>query len=313
MNDDSGNKRIKLEKDGDYKRDCGKRVKIKPDEDSLKKEDSRTRISTTSASTSRPKGSWCWLLSPDGSPLIVNSVRVKKMKTTTENIVVSGSVKKEIVKSKSKPRESKSGGWHWLLAPDGSFATAGGSNVVPKYPSNIQSKKNDQHKIRAPKQTTSWHWLLAEDGSFATAGNSPSTATRKRKRGANAVGRELPTSRTLIGKYNEKSFSSESGNDDDDSYNEDDSEDSSISSIVGEDYTIDFCTRCSSNDSRWMNMYKRLVVYRKKYKTTRVPQCWKEDPRLANWVVKQRFRCKEKHRIDLLNEIDFDWRRVGKK
>ena len=56
-----------------------------------------------------------------------------------------------------------------------------------------------------------------------------------------------------------------------------------------------------------MVMYQRLVTYKEKYKTTRVPKHWKEDPRLANWVYAQRYHCKEKHRIDLLNEIGFEW------
>jgi succinate dehydrogenase flavin-adding protein (antitoxin of CptAB toxin-antitoxin module) len=67
----------------------------------------------------------------------------------------------------------------------------------------------------------------------------------------------------------------------------------------------------------WMGMYKRLVAYKQKHNTTRVPYAYKEDPKLANWVSRQRqaFKVKDgkvknrkvQDRIDLLNEIGFEW------
>merc|ERR1712085_31172 len=57
----------------------------------------------------------------------------------------------------------------------------------------------------------------------------------------------------------------------------------------------------------WRKMYERLVAYKKEYGTTCVPRQWKEDPKLANWVKKQRCKCKDQDRIDLLNNINFVW------
>jgi len=57
----------------------------------------------------------------------------------------------------------------------------------------------------------------------------------------------------------------------------------------------------------WVEMYQRLVSFKKKHGTTCVPYAWKEDPKLANWVPTQRSTRKEEDRIDLLNYIGFDW------
>lgn len=57
----------------------------------------------------------------------------------------------------------------------------------------------------------------------------------------------------------------------------------------------------------WMEMYKRLDVYKEKYKNTRVPGQYKADPQLGVWVFTQRQCCKEKYRVDLLNNINFEW------
>ena len=56
----------------------------------------------------------------------------------------------------------------------------------------------------------------------------------------------------------------------------------------------------------WMEMYQRLRAYKEKYKSTCVPKRFKADPKLGNWVIMQRSRCKEKYRIDLLNDIGFE-------
>jgi len=57
----------------------------------------------------------------------------------------------------------------------------------------------------------------------------------------------------------------------------------------------------------WKKTYQRLVAYKEKDGTTRVPQSYKEDPHLGRWVNKQRLYCKQKNRVDLLNEIGFEW------
>ena len=55
-------------------------------------------------------------------------------------------------------------------------------------------------------------------------------------------------------------------------------------------------------------MYQSLLTYKKKYGTTCVPQKYKSDLQLGNWVNKQRTCCKKKDRIDLLNDIGFVWK-----
>ena len=59
--------------------------------------------------------------------------------------------------------------------------------------------------------------------------------------------------------------------------------------------------------SDWGVMYQRLWAYKKKYGNTCVPRSYTADPQLAKWVKNQRQHCKEKDRIDLLNDIDFEW------
>ena len=66
------------------------------------------------------------------------------------------------------------------------------------------------------------------------------------------------------------------------------------------------------NDT-WMRMYNHLVSYKKKFRNTRVPKNFKEDPQLGHWVKTQRGHCKEKHRVDLLNKIGFEWDPFGKR
>ena len=62
----------------------------------------------------------------------------------------------------------------------------------------------------------------------------------------------------------------------------------------------------------WMEMYQRLVNYKKKYGHTCVPFSWKEDPKLANWVATQRSHYSKsklsQKRTELLKSIGFVWR-----
>eukprot|EP00536_Pseudo-nitzschia_multiseries_P017739 jgi/Psemu1/226318/e_gw1.1778.15.1 len=60
-------------------------------------------------------------------------------------------------------------------------------------------------------------------------------------------------------------------------------------------------------EGAWMKMYQRLVEYKERYRTTRVPQTYKADPQLGRWVATQRQRCKKKERVELLNTIGFVW------
>ena len=68
------------------------------------------------------------------------------------------------------------------------------------------------------------------------------------------------------------------------------------------------------DDTKWMQMFQKLVAYKKVHNNTMVPSQYDQDPSLGRWVCRQR----ENHRNDdmisnrlaLLNSIDFEWDRV---
>jgi hypothetical protein len=47
-------------------------------------------------------------------------------------------------------------------------------------------------------------------------------------------------------------------------------------------------------NNKWAVMYQRLLMYKKKHGTTRVPKKYKADPKLGSWVSTQRHICKMK-------------------
>ena len=59
----------------------------------------------------------------------------------------------------------------------------------------------------------------------------------------------------------------------------------------------------------WMNMFQKLVTYKKQHNTTKVPQKYDEDPKFGLWVSKQRRHYKHDKllpsRYALLNAITF--------
>jgi Helicase associated domain len=61
-------------------------------------------------------------------------------------------------------------------------------------------------------------------------------------------------------------------------------------------------------DTRWKNYALKLRAFREKHGTCRVPRVLPEDQSFANWVHNQRYsKTLTKERIDLLNEIGFEW------
>jgi len=64
-------------------------------------------------------------------------------------------------------------------------------------------------------------------------------------------------------------------------------------------------------DAKWMEIYQRLVAYKKEHNHTNVPQCYIDDPKLGLWVGTQRKTYKEKkiteERKRFLNSIGFVW------
>jgi len=66
------------------------------------------------------------------------------------------------------------------------------------------------------------------------------------------------------------------------------------------------------NKAPWEEMYQRLIAYKKEHKDTSVPNKYKEDPPLGNWVNNQRTVHRNKkmteERKRLLNSIGFVWK-----
>ncbi|OEU08628.1 hypothetical protein FRACYDRAFT_196115 [Fragilariopsis cylindrus CCMP1102] len=62
---------------------------------------------------------------------------------------------------------------------------------------------------------------------------------------------------------------------------------------------------------KWMELFHKLVAYKKKHKSTYVPKNYKEDPKLGRWVHHQRDVYKNKtisiDRINRLESIGFVW------
>ncbi|OEU08115.1 hypothetical protein FRACYDRAFT_196883, partial [Fragilariopsis cylindrus CCMP1102] len=61
----------------------------------------------------------------------------------------------------------------------------------------------------------------------------------------------------------------------------------------------------------WMNMYQKIVAYKKMHKNNTVPFHYQEDPKLGHWVSQQRKKYKNEEllpeRVDLLKTIGFEW------
>ena len=64
-------------------------------------------------------------------------------------------------------------------------------------------------------------------------------------------------------------------------------------------------------NEKWIDVYYRLVKYKKEYKTTRVPRGDSQNAKLAVWVARKRAIIKAgkmlPNRLELLNAIDFTW------
>ena len=67
-------------------------------------------------------------------------------------------------------------------------------------------------------------------------------------------------------------------------------------------------------DEQWMEMYQKLVAYKKEHRSTNVPRCYMKDPVLGRWVGSQRQAYNNtargilsEKRVGLLNSINFVW------
>jgi predicted helicase len=62
---------------------------------------------------------------------------------------------------------------------------------------------------------------------------------------------------------------------------------------------------------QWFERYGQLVAYKQRHGNCDMPARWRENPRLATWVVDQRVRKRENtldsEKIELLNRLGFNW------
>jgi len=69
----------------------------------------------------------------------------------------------------------------------------------------------------------------------------------------------------------------------------------------------------NKQDTRWMELYQRLVAYKKEHNDTIVPRSYNEDPQLGCWVYHQRTAYRNKQMAEerkrFLNYIGFVWDR----
>jgi hypothetical protein len=112
-----------------------------------------------------------------------------------------------------------------------------------------------------------------------------------------------------VGDENENELDEDYAENDDD----DDNNDNSRRTKAGKT-TIRYTIR---QNEIWNEMYQRLVAYEKQQKSTIVPQSYKTDPRLGNWVTIQRAYYKNKNlsieRTNQLESIGFVWDPFGEK
>ncbi|OEU08637.1 hypothetical protein FRACYDRAFT_196219 [Fragilariopsis cylindrus CCMP1102] len=70
-------------------------------------------------------------------------------------------------------------------------------------------------------------------------------------------------------------------------------------------------TYVESCNEQWHEMFRRLVVYKKKHKSILVPNKYAADLKLGKWVSTQRTNYKNdmiaENRVDLLNSVGFVW------
>ena len=76
--------------------------------------------------------------------------------------------------------------------------------------------------------------------------------------------------------------------------------------------SIGFKWSADSNDSKWLEMYEQIKKYHKMHGDADVPSHWNQNPKLANWVVTQRDRCKAglmpNEQVRLLDKLGFSWK-----
>lgn len=294
----------------------------------------------TSAGDNPKSGSWRWLLAPDGSYATVDNTmpsqkrhrrctidsdtRIKPEIVASSHVMMIDSTKVDKNKAVSE-NDPKLSNWHWLLTPDGSFATGGNtssSRKQRKRPKNdaitVRKRKrasfNEKKILRQKPQPSTWYWLLAPDGSCLTAGNPTLTRKRRKFSGANSVLVEKCVYSVLtprIGNgFGQKSMEGKYGIDDND-----DDEIVTVTDTDGSDFLTSISWKgrgCGGFGKKycnrhWEERFQLLIEYKKKHKTTNVNLL---TPVLGTWTQWQRRLYRHgklsKERFDRLKWIGFD-------
>ena len=71
---------------------------------------------------------------------------------------------------------------------------------------------------------------------------------------------------------------------------------------------FDWKRPANEEQTEWMQMFERLVRCKKRHSCVPSNNCYNEDPKLRTWMYTQRCSCKKQYRINLLNQIDFEWK-----
>jgi len=207
------------------------------------------------------------------------------------------------------PKEQQGGSWHWLLPEDGiesqyrhlDFIPDGSEDCInwetdsPYFfvPSNEEREINEDHNHH---ETTLSHIDTEDFHQIPDANNTIDTATTI---GNRTIKDDQSPAATAASKDKSSSTSTATSND------------RERTSIPGKSSPATIDTTATKATTNWRVVYQRLLTYKKKYGTTRVPKRFKADPQLGIWVQTQRHSCKKKDRIDLLNDIGFIWNANG--
>jgi len=196
--------------------------------------------------------------------------------------------------------------------------------AITKSRSGNSSEDRKGDTVTAKHQGGSWYWRLHED-------DTPSNIETHYRRldyvpdGRNVYNNEDNSCPTLSApsiKETKKDHEGDVNKDRDSAkINEDDkldykSDDNNVNEEDGVGYNSgdSHSVLVPSNEyhARWERQFQLLVEYKKKYKTTCVPRRYEADPKLGRWVHAQRSSCREKYRIDLMNDIGFQWQLPNK-
>ncbi|KAL7508071.1 hypothetical protein ACHAXN_005149 [Cyclotella atomus] len=85
---------------------------------------------------------------------------------------------------------------------------------------------------------------------------------------------------------------------------------------LGFEWSVGFVKRQSKAlEQSWMNWYRELVNFREEQGHCDVPNLYKDNKSLVRWVQHQRVYYKmgmlSEERIEMLNELSFEWSRAS--